>query len=150
MATLTSGIAATIGEQSPVASTVCLGKIISHVELDGDRPRPSSDFVLPEGVVYLDGNSLGAMPVQASARARRVVEEEWAGGLIRSWNDADWVSLARRVGDRIGALIGARPGTVIACDSTSWKRPSRNRLDPEDPSTHWIPRRRNPRWRHSA
>jgi kynureninase len=88
-------------------------------ELDGDRPRLSSDFDLPEGVVYLDGNSLGAMPVQARERARRVVEKEWAVGLIRSWNDADWVSLARRVGDRIGTLIGAGPGTVIACDSTS-------------------------------
>jgi kynureninase len=93
--------------------------LATALELDGDRPRMSSDFVLPEGVVYLDGNSLGAMPVQASERARRVVESEWAVGLIRSWNDAEWVSLARRVGDRIGALVGARPGTVIACDSTS-------------------------------
>ncbi len=93
--------------------------LATALELDGDRPRMSSDFVLPEGVVYLDGNSLGAMPFQASERARRVVEDEWAIGLIRSWNDADWVSLARRVGDRIGALVGAEPGTVIACDSTS-------------------------------
>lgn len=89
------------------------------LELDGGRPRASTDFVLPEGVVYLDGNSLGAMPEQAKARARRVVEDEWAVGLIRSWNDADWVLLARRVGDRIGALIGAEPGSVVACDSTS-------------------------------
>lgn len=89
------------------------------LELDGDRPRLSADFVLPDDVVYLDGNSLGAMPVQARERAKRVVEEEWAVGLIRSWNEADWVSLARRVGDRIGTLVGARPGTVVACDSTS-------------------------------
>ena len=89
------------------------------LELDGERPRLSTDFVIPDGVVYLDGNSLGAMPVQARARARRVVEEEWAVGLIRSWNDADWVSLARRVGDRIGTIIGAQAGTVVACDSTS-------------------------------
>ena len=93
--------------------------LVTARELDGDRPRLSTDFVIPDGVVYLDGNSLGAMPVQARDRARRVVEEEWATGLIRSWNDADWVSLARRVGDRIGGLIGGRPGTVIACDSTS-------------------------------
>lgn len=93
--------------------------LATALELDGDRPRLSADFVLPEGVVYLDGNSLGAMPVQARERAKRVVEEEWAVGLIRSWNDAGWVSLARRVGDRIGALVGAQPGTVIACDSTS-------------------------------
>ena len=93
--------------------------LVTARELDGDRPRLSTDFVIPDGVVYLDGNSLGAMPVQARDRGRRVVEEEWATGLIRSWNDADWVSLARRVGDRIGGLIGGRPGTVIACDSTS-------------------------------
>ena len=93
--------------------------LVTARKLDGDRPRLSTDFVIPDGVVYLDGNSLGAMPVQARDRGRRVVEEEWATGLIRSWNDADWVSLARRVGDRIGRLIGGRPGTVIACDSTS-------------------------------
>ena len=87
--------------------------------LDGDRPRLCTDFELPEGVVYLDGNSLGAMPIRVRERARSVVEDEWAVGLIRSWNDADWVSLARKVGDRIGSLIGARPGTTIACDSTS-------------------------------
>jgi kynureninase len=89
------------------------------LELDGDQPRLSTDFLIPDGIVYLDGNSLGAMPIQARERAHRVVEEEWAIGLIRSWNDAGWVSLARRVGDRIGRLVGARPGTVIACDSTS-------------------------------
>ena len=89
------------------------------IALDGSRPRLSTDFDLPDDVVYLDGNSLGAMPQQARARARRVIEDEWAVGLIRSWNDSDWVSLARRVGDRIGALVGAEPGTVIACDSTS-------------------------------
>ncbi len=88
-------------------------------KLDGDRPRLSTDFFIPEGVVYLDGNSLGAMPAQARRRATVVVEQEWALGLIRSWNDADWVSLPRRVGDKIARLVGAAPGTVIACDSTS-------------------------------
>jgi kynureninase len=93
--------------------------LATALELDGDRPRLSTDFVIPEGLVYLDGNSLGAMPLQALRRARTVVEEEWAEGLIRSWNDADWVSLPRRVGDKIAKLVGAAPGTVIACDSTS-------------------------------
>lgn len=93
--------------------------LATALELDGDRPRLSTGFLIPDGVVYLDGNSLGAMPVQARERARRVVEAEWAVGLIRSWNDADWVTMARRVGDRIGTLVGAQPGTVIACDSTS-------------------------------
>jgi kynureninase len=93
--------------------------LATALELDGDRPRLSTDFLIPDGVVYLDGNSLGAMPEQARERALRVVDEEWAIGLIRSWNDADWVSLPRRVGDRIAGLVGASPGTVISCDSTS-------------------------------
>ena len=88
-------------------------------QLDLEHPSLRSLFALPEGVVYLDGNSLGAMPKAAGERARVVVEEEWANGLIRSWNDAGWVDLARLVGDRIAALVGARPGTIVSCDSTS-------------------------------
>lgn len=87
--------------------------------LDRDHPSDRSLFQLPDGLVYLDGNSLGAMPTAARERARTVVEEEWANGLIRSWNDAGWVDLARRVGDQIAALVGAHPGTIVACDSTS-------------------------------
>jgi kynureninase len=76
-------------------------------------------FLLPPGVIYLDGNSLGALPAGVPGRIRRLVEEEWGTGLIRSWNDAGWVDLPRRVGDRIAGLVGARSGTVVACDSTS-------------------------------
>jgi kynureninase len=76
-------------------------------------------FLLPPGVIYLDGNSLGALPAGVPERIRITVEEQWGKGLIRSWNDAGWVDLPRRVGDRIAGLVGARPGTVVACDSTS-------------------------------
>lgn len=92
-----------------------------HEAADLDRSDPAHRdlFDLPDGVVYLDGNSLGAMPAHVPAVARRVVDSEWGEGLIRSWNDADWVSMPERVGDRIGRVIGAPEGTTIACDSTS-------------------------------
>jgi kynureninase len=76
-------------------------------------------FALPDGVVYLDGNSLGALPRTVADRVRRVVADEWGAGLISSWNTADWVSLPRRVGDRIAPLIGVSPGDVHVGDSTS-------------------------------
>jgi len=76
-------------------------------------------FVLEDGVIYLDGNSLGALPKATAGRLAAVVEEEWGRGLIRSWNTAGWMDQPRRVGDKIAALIGARPGEVVAADSTS-------------------------------
>jgi kynureninase len=76
-------------------------------------------FELPPDIVYLDGNSLGALSRRTRERLAQVVSGEWGKGLIRSWNSADWISLPTRVGDRIARLIGAEPGTVIAADSTS-------------------------------
>jgi kynureninase len=76
-------------------------------------------FTLPEGVNYLDGNSLGVMPAAAPARAAEVVQREWGEGLIRSWNTAGWITLPQRVGDKIGRLVGARPGELVVADSTS-------------------------------
>jgi kynureninase len=76
-------------------------------------------FDLPKGVVYLDGNSLGAMPKSARERVHRELDESWRRELIRAWNSAGWIDLPARVGDRIGALIGAPKGSVIAGDSTS-------------------------------
>ena len=76
-------------------------------------------FMLPPGVVYLDGNSLGALPLGTASRLGEVVRREWGEGLVRSWNAADWISMPRRVGAMIAPLIGARADEVIACDSTS-------------------------------
>lgn len=76
-------------------------------------------FRLPSGVVYLDGNSLGALPEAVPQRIQDVVEQQWGSDLIRSWNSHGWVDLPFRVGERIGRLIGAEPGSVVAADSTS-------------------------------
>jgi kynureninase len=76
-------------------------------------------FSLPPGVIYLDGNSLGAMPKTTAARVHQVVTQEWGQGLIRSWNNAHWFSLPQRLGDKIAPLIGAAPGQVVVSDSTS-------------------------------
>ncbi len=88
-----------------------------------DRSDPLAPFrdrfVLPEGVLYLDGNSLGPLPRAAVERMRRVVEEEWGRDLIRSWNLHGWIDLPRRVGDKIARLVGAEPGEVVVADSTS-------------------------------
>jgi kynureninase len=88
-----------------------------------DREDPLAPFrerfVLPAGVIYMDGNSLGALPRDTPRRIADVVEREWGEGLIRSWNDAGWIDAPARVGDKIARLIGALPGTVVVADSTS-------------------------------
>lgn len=76
-------------------------------------------FDLPEGVIYLDGNSLGVLPAHVPARMAEVIKEQWGKSLVRGWNDHDWIDLPQRVGARVGRLIGAAPGTVVAGDSTS-------------------------------
>jgi len=76
-------------------------------------------FTLPEGVIYLDGNSLGVMPVAAAARVAAAVTEEWGQGLIRSWNSAGWFELPQKLGNKVAHLIGAGQGEVVATDSTS-------------------------------
>jgi len=78
-------------------------------------------FDLPDGVSYLDGNSLGPLPRTAAARAAQVITAEWGAALIRAWNGADWIGLPARVGDRIAGLIGAPPGTVATGDTLSIK-----------------------------
>ncbi len=76
-------------------------------------------FRLPEGMIYLDGNSLGALPMATAGRLADLVEREWGQGLIGSWNDAAWMAMPARVGARIAGLIGAEADEVIAADSTS-------------------------------
>jgi len=76
-------------------------------------------FDLPDGVIYLDGNSLGARPRAALARAQQVVAQEWGHDLIRSWNTAGWFEMPKRLGDRLAPLIGARAGEVVVTDTTS-------------------------------
>lgn len=76
-------------------------------------------FILPEGIIYLDGNSLGARPVGAMKRAQQVIEEEWGTGLIRSWNTAGWFNLPRTLGDKLSKLIGGKENETVVTDSTS-------------------------------
>lgn len=76
-------------------------------------------FALPEGVIYLDGNSLGPLPVETTRRIAQAVESEWGKGLITSWNDAGWIDAPQRIGNKIAGLIGAASGEVIVTDSTS-------------------------------
>ena len=76
-------------------------------------------FSLPNGVIYLDGNSLGVLPNTAAARVAKAVTEEWGQGLIRSWNSAGWFDMPQRLGDKIARLIGAAPDEVVATDTTS-------------------------------
>jgi kynureninase len=76
-------------------------------------------FVLPDGVIYLDGNSLGALPKDSVESIAATVSEQWGQSLIRSWNEHDWINLPEHIGALIAPLIGARPHEVIACDSTS-------------------------------
>jgi kynureninase len=86
-------------------------------DFDATRAR----FHLPEGVIYLDGNSLGPVPRGAEAAAARVIGEEWRGELIRAWNSRGWMDLPARLGDRIGRLVGAAPGSVTVGDTLSIK-----------------------------
>src|SRR5471032_1834216 len=78
-----------------------------------------ASFDLPAGVIYLDGNSLGARPTAALARAQDVIAREWGRDLIRSWNTAGWFDLPKRLGDRLAPLIGADAAEVVVTDTTS-------------------------------
>lgn len=91
--------------------------------LAADRQDPLAPvrhaFDLPDGVIYLDGNSLGPLPRAARARVEAVVAQEWGAGLIRSWNDAGWFDLPSKLGDKLAPLIGARPGETVVTDTIS-------------------------------
>ena len=85
-----------------------------------DALAPLRDqFSLPEGVIYLDGNSLGVLPRTAAARVQQVVTQEWGVGLIGSWNTAGWMDLPQRLGNKIARLVGAGDNELVVADSTS-------------------------------
>ncbi|WP_299209357.1 kynureninase [uncultured Tateyamaria sp.] len=78
-------------------------------------------FDLPEGVIYLDGNSLGPLPRNAKARVAEMMQDEWGAQLIKGWNSAGWMAQPSRVGDMVGRLIGAPAGSVVMGDTLSIK-----------------------------
>ena len=82
------------------------------LELDSNDPLASKrdEFSLPDGVIYLDGNSLGAMPTAALERSSQVVEQQWGRDLVGSWNSHHWIDLPLKVGEKIAPLLGAAPG----------------------------------------
>jgi kynureninase len=86
-----------------------------------DFSKTKAMFHLPDGVIYLDGNSLGPMPKAASARVARTIEAEWGEMLITGWNKAGWMEQPSKIGNRIARLIGAEPGTVVMGDTLSIK-----------------------------
>ena len=89
--------------------------------MTSDFAATRAQFDLPEGVIYLDGNSLGPLPRTAAARVARTVTEEWGQMLITGWNRAGWMDQPSRVGDRVGRLIGAETGSVVMGDTLSIK-----------------------------
>ena len=104
-----------MSNESPGAARETALALDAKSPLRGHRDR----FDLPDGVVYLDGNSLGALPRSVADRVAEVVRAEWGGGLISSWNDADWINLPRRVAAKIAPHIGVSGDDVHVGDSTS-------------------------------
>jgi len=86
-----------------------------------DFKQTQSLFQMPDGVVYLDGNSLGPLPRAVADRVGRMISEQWGQELIRGWNSAGWMTQPGRIGDRVGRLIGAPEGTVVIGDTLSIK-----------------------------
>jgi len=89
--------------------------------LDRDDPlkHKRAAFAIPKGMIYLDGNSLGVLPVNVPARVAEVATKQWGETLIKSWNEHGWFHLPQKIGDRIARLIGAPAGSVIAGDTIS-------------------------------
>jgi kynureninase len=94
---------------------------LDALALDAADPLAAlrDQFDLPEGVIYLDGNSLGVLPKSTAARVQQVVQHEWGVDLIRSWNTAGWMDLSQRIGDKIASLVGAKKNELVVADSTS-------------------------------
>ena len=89
------------------------------LDLDDPLAPLREEFDLPDNVIYLDGNSLGARPKAALARAQAVIAQEWGADLIRSWNKAGWFDLPARLGNKLASLVGAAADELVVTDSTS-------------------------------
>ncbi len=100
-----------------------MSKITKEWCIEQDKLDPLASFKdrfdIPDGIIYMDGNSLGVLPKGVKERIADVVSKEWGQDLIKSWNTADWINLPSRVGAKIAPLIGAKPHEVIMADSTS-------------------------------
>jgi anti-sigma factor ChrR (cupin superfamily) len=94
-------------------------KAAEELDREDELARFRAEFELPPGVIYLDGNSLGALPRRVRERVRRTLEREWGEGLIASWNSAGWISGPQHAGDKVAKLIGAGAGEVVVTESTS-------------------------------
>ena len=92
---------------------------ISALDKADPLAKKRLEFDLPTNTVYLDGNSLGALPTAVKSRIADVVSKQWGNHLIRSWNDHHWIDLPTNVGDKIAPIVGAELGQVICCDSIS-------------------------------
>lgn len=107
---------------SPLSRPIATPTSLSEAErCDSADPigHARRGFALPDGVVYLDGHSLGPPTNRARAKLQDAADNGWANGLIRSWNDANWIDLPQRLGARLARLIGAQPQDVIVTDSVS-------------------------------
>ena len=95
--------------------------MLNAAKLDAADPLAfaKARFTLPEGKIYLDGNSLGALPRATPARLAETIERQGGEGLIESWNDAGWIDWPKQIASRLAPLVGARPDELLACDSTS-------------------------------
>ncbi|WP_290615504.1 MULTISPECIES: kynureninase [unclassified Arsukibacterium] len=94
-------------------------KYLQQLDQQDPLAKKRDEFILPENTVYLDGNSLGAMPKVAAERSQHVLSQQWSQDLIKSWNSHGWIDLPAKVGEKIAQLTGAAAGQVICCDSTS-------------------------------
>ena len=95
--------------------------MIDPAKLDAADPLAfaKARFSLPEGVIYLDGNSLGALPKATPARLAQTSEKEWGDRLIESWNEAGWIDWPKQIAAKLAPLVGAQPDELLVCDSTS-------------------------------
>ncbi len=100
-------------------STKITRDVLAAIDASDPLIRFRDKFYVPEGVLYFDGNSLGAVPKTVEGRLHKAITQEWGDGLVRSWNSAGWYEMPRRVGDTIARLIGANPDEVVVADSTS-------------------------------